>query len=311
MRRLRPQIVILIIAAIVALILLLWLARQRQPIVPPGLAGQPGNATASTSVPAASAVSPDALPASEDPNGPASPALPFQARAAAAMDLSSGELLYQFHPDMRWPVASLTKVMTAVVVGEYMNPGQIITLAGPDFAVGGSSLTANLQPGDQYSVQDLLKVLLVPSSNEAAEAFARTYGASRFMAAMNSQAAIWGLTSTYFGDPSGLSAANQSTPREFLELMRHAYAEHPEIFAITQSQAVAVQELRSGVFKQFSSTNNFTGRPDFLGGKTGTTPTAGDNLVSVFLVQGRPVAVLVFGAADRYAATASLLQLIQ
>jgi D-alanyl-D-alanine carboxypeptidase len=297
---------------LVTLVLSLWFGERRTDNVPlPNPASQPAGGSASSSVPSASAVSPDALPASENDEPGSNAGLPFRAKAAAAMDLTNGEMLYEFQSDLRWPVASLTKVMTAFAVAEHMDQASTIILAGNDFAVGGSSLTTNLQPGDEYRVADLLKILLVPSSNEAAEALARDYGKSRFMATMNSQAAFWGLGSTYFHDPSGLSAANQSTPREFLELVRRAYASHPEVFTITRSPGVAAQDLRTGAFKYFYSTNNLAGRPDFLGGKTGTTPTAGENLVSVFLVQGRPVGVLVFGADDRYAATASLLQLIQ
>jgi D-alanyl-D-alanine carboxypeptidase len=76
---------------------------------------------------------------------------------------------------------------------------------------------------------------------------------------------------------------------------------------------VAVAELGSGTLKYFPTTNNFalSGRADFLGGKTGTTPTAGGNLASAFMMNGRPVATVVFDAADRWAGTLSLLQFIQ
>jgi D-alanyl-D-alanine carboxypeptidase len=131
------------------------------------------------------------------------------------------------------------------------------------------------------------------------------------MAAMNAKAAAWGLGNTHFDDPSGISVANQSTPREFVQLARLVYALHPEIFEATRSRVAAAQELTTGSSRQFSTTNNFAGRAGFLGGKTGTTPEAGDNLISVFETAGGPVAVLVFGAVDRYAATESLLQLIR
>lgn len=264
---------------------------------------------ATSSQDSVSAVSPDAM--IQQPTSSLPAAFNLNARAAAVGDFATGAMLYGWNADTRWPVASMTKIMTAEIVLELMDPEAVITLAPEDFSGGPSSLTANLEPGDQYRVADLLKILLVPSSNEAAAAFARSYGHDAFMAAMNKKAITWGLENTHFADPSGISVANQSTPREFLELARKAYILHPEIFAITRDRAVAVMELGAGLFKQFSSTNNFAGRAGFLGGKTGTTPEAGDNLISVFQTGGNPVAVLVFGATDRYAATESLLQLTQ
>jgi len=257
--------------------------------------------------PAVPSVSPDAA---ARPSASSTPAFNLDAKSAAIGDLRAGDLLYGFNADARWPVASLTKLMTAALVLELFPADAVITLVPEDFSSGGA-LTASLQPGDKYRASDLLKVLLVPSSNEAAEAFARAYGRSAFTAAMNAKAASWGLTNTHFADPSGISVANQSTPREFLKLLREVYAAHPEVFVITRERNVSARELLTGAVKYFPTTNSFAGRAGFLGGKTGTTPEAGDNLASIFDTGGTPVAVVVFGAADRYAATESLLQLIQ
>lgn len=299
--------------ALVAFFAAMQFSRQRTVAAPPGGVQAPAatstdrsETSVSPETPAVAGTSTSSA-ASDDDAGAAG----LQLKAAAAMDLSTGGLLYGIRPDRRWPLASITKLMTAMVVTGRMDPDGTIVMAPADFASGGSALTANLEPGDQYRVRDLLKVLLVPSSNEAAAAFARAYGHDAFIAAMNAQAAAWGLAATHFDDASGLSVSNQSTPRELLEMARRIYLAHPEIFAITQSPAATVQELGSGGLKQFPTTNGFAGRPDFIGGKTGTTPEAGDNLVSIFSVGGTPVAVAVFGAADRYAATRSLLQLVQ
>jgi D-alanyl-D-alanine carboxypeptidase len=308
----RPHAIFLGVVACVVLLAGIILHRS-QAIVP--VSGDSSQAAATSSGNPVTSVSADALAPQGGASTTTATAPSFgdslKVKAAAAEDLATGVVLYGFHPDLRWPVASITKLMSAEIILDHMNLGQTITLATPDFAGGSSSLTASLQPGDEYLANDLLKVMLVPSSNEAAEAFARTYGRDRFIAAMNAQAAAWNLGSTHFDDPSGLSAANQSTPREFLDLVRHVYIAHPEIFAITQSRTATVQDLANGAFKQFATTNDFAGRAGFIGGKTGTTPEAGDNLVSIFQVNGDPVAILVFGAADRYAASESLLQWLE
>jgi D-alanyl-D-alanine carboxypeptidase len=302
----RSSIIIFLVAGtIVALVATAAFSSLGPSIIHPVIAP----ATATSSQDSVSAVSPDALVPQLSASSTA--AFNLNAKAAAVGNITTGAMLYGFNADTRWPVASITKIMTATIVLELMDPETIITLAPEDFSGGPSSLTASLEPGDKYRAADLLKVLLLPSSNEAAEAFARSYGHSAFMAAMNKKAVTWGLKNTHFADPSGISAANQSTPREFLELTGKAYILHPEIFAITQNRTITVKDLTTGMFKQFSSTNNLAGRAGFLGGKTGTTPEAGDNLVSIFQVGGDPVVVLVFGATDRYAATESLLQLIR
>lgn len=301
----RLQLILLAAGALLALLAAVVFSKHGSSSIQPGVM----ETTPTSSQSSVISLSPDALVT--QPSTPSMPAFNMNVKAAAVGDLATGVLLYRLHEDMRWPIASVTKLMTAEMVSELMDPEAIITLAPEDFAAGPSALSASLQPGDRYRVHDLLKVLLLPSSNEAAEAFARSYGRSAFMAAMNAKVAAWGLLNTHFDDPSGLSVANQSTPREFLELMRRVYTLHPEIFAITQNRMVAVQDLTSGSFKQFSSTNSFAGRAGFLGGKTGTTPEAGDNLVSIFQIGDKSVAILVFGAADRYAATESLLQFIQ
>jgi len=291
--------------ALVALFAAAWFFDRGRPVPAAGTA-----ATSSFEGSFGASLSADALPEPAAAKTPGSQPAAVQARAAAAMDLETGTLLYVLQPDLRWPIASITKLMTAQIILDRMDPDARIVMAPSDFSAGGSGLSASLEPGDQYRAEDLLRVLLLPSSNEAAEAFARTYGRDAFLAAMNSKAAEWGLLHTHFDDPSGLSAANQSTPRELLQLVRRIRLAHPEIFAVTRARTAAVTELSSGALKQFPTTNEFAGRADFLGGKTGTTPEAGDNLVSVFQAGGRIVATVVFGAADRYAATESLLQLI-
>jgi D-alanyl-D-alanine carboxypeptidase len=289
----RPGIIFLIAGALIALLAALVFSRSGPSAIRPDGNG----AVATSSQNSLPSVSPDAQLSSATSS---SSAFNLNAKAAAVGDLATGNLLYGFNADMRWPVASITKIMTAQIILDLMDPEAIVTMAPSDFSGGGSSLTVNLQPGDQYRVRELLKILLLPSSNEAA-----------FMAAMNAKAAAWGLGNTHFDDPSGISVANQSTPREFVQLARMAYALHPEIFEITKSRVATAQELSTGSSRQFSTTNNFAGRAGFLGGKTGTTPEAGDNLISIFQTDRGPVAVLVFGAIDRYAATESLLQLIR
>jgi D-alanyl-D-alanine carboxypeptidase (penicillin-binding protein 5/6) len=233
---------------------------------------------------------------------------PITAHAALIADVTTGDILFNFNPGMRWPIASLTKLMSAEVIKDQMDLSKNITLTASDFEGGGSNLTRALEPGATYRGTDLLKIMLTSSSNEAAEAFARTYGRAAFVAAMNAQAAAWGLLNTNFSDASGLAASDQSTTKDYKELALHVWRAHPELFLITRLPANSVIEQNSGLAQTFLSTNMFAGRPDFLGGKTGTTPEAGENLLTFFSYRSHPVMILLFGSGDRFGETESLFQ---
>jgi D-alanyl-D-alanine carboxypeptidase len=231
----------------------------------------------------------------------------LSARAALMADVSTGEILMNVNPSLRWPIASITKLMTASIALEELPQSEIVTLTSEDFLAGGNSLTQDLVPGNAYRVSELIKILLVSSSNEAAEALARTYGRERFIARMNAVAAAYGLRDTHFDDPSGLAAANQSTAAELKTFVIEIRKAHPEIFRTTQATSVTVTEVETGKMQIFRSTDQFAGRLGFLGGKTGTTPEAGENLVSIWELAGKPVVVVVFGSSDRFRDTEALI----
>lgn len=228
------------------------------------------------------------------------------ARAILVADLESGEEILRVRADAEWPIASLTKLMTAAIVLERFDLNEEIILAEDDFALGRNGMGGALAPGETYLARDLLTLLLVPSSNEAAEAFARVYGRENFIAVMNEQATKWGLARTSFADPSGVSPENRSTAEDLFLLVQNLYARYPDIFLLTRSPQAAAPET-SGTMKTVTSTHAFAGRPDFLGGKTGTTPLAGENLISIFSY-GRPAVIIVLGDENRFGNTARLFQ---
>lgn len=226
--------------------------------------------------------------------------------AALLSDLKSGEVYFDLNSSKRWPIASITKLMTSVISSRNLNPQTAITLTEADFAIPQNQVN-HLKVGDRYTVRDLTKIILISSSNEAAEALARVYGRDNFISQMNSEARKWGMLETYFQDPTGLSVSNQSTARDIWKLVSRIYENFPGIFSMTRNRVVAVKELGSGKEWLTSSTNSFAGRPDFLGGKTGYTDEASGNLVSLFSHTGRPVLVVVLGSLDRFGDTEKLI----
>ena len=220
------------------------------------------------------------------------------AQAALVADLQSGTIFYSENADKRWPTASITKLMTASVALDHFTLDQRITITPQIFSADPEEVT--LVPGGTYTTGDLLHVMLMPSSNVAAEAFADTYDRSGFMAAMNARAAEWGMTNTYFDDPSGISAANQSTADDMLLLAQKIYTGYPQIFSFTRTPQTTITELNSGKSVPVKSINDFAGQPDFIGGKTGHTDQADGNLLSVFNDDGHPVLIIVLGTNSRF-----------
>jgi len=228
----------------------------------------------------------------------------LQDEASLVADIDTGTVFERVNDATRWPMASLTKLMTATLVFDDIDLNATITITPQMFAADPEERT--LVVGGTYSVNDLLHALLLPSSNVAAEAFADYYGRARFMDMMNARAVAWGMTNTYFDDPSGISSANQSTPDDLLKLAQKVYQNYPQIFAITRTPEVMITELNSGKKVLVQSINDFAGAPDFVGGKTGHTIEADGNLLSVFNYDGHPFIVIVFGSNDRFGDTKAL-----
>ena len=222
-------------------------------------------------------------------------------------DLLSGDVYISQNADKRWPLASITKLMSAVVLLRAQGGGQTIVTIPPTAASEtGDTNATGLVGGSRYRASDLLNVMLVASSNDAAVALATHHGFQNFVAEMNAAARDWGLADTYFDEPTGLSVSDESTPRDVFRFLSKIYGTYPEILQTTRKQSVAIADVDSNLHHVFPSTNSFAGRADFIGGKTGFTDDARGNLVSVFSVAKRPVVVIVLGTEDRFGETEKL-----
>ncbi len=226
--------------------------------------------------------------------------------AALIADLGTGQVYFASSSDKRWPTASITKLLTASFALDHMASGTEIALTSQDFLAAGGDVANGLRVEDRYAVRDLLRAMLAVSSNEAAEALANNFGRENFMAGLNARAAEWGMAQSHFSDPTGLSAANQSTAEDLLALARHIYRDYPELLAVTRTPKVSVRELNSGELKFLQNINTFAGQADFVGGKTGYTDDANGNLLSIFKYQGRTIVVVVLGTEDRFGQTRNL-----
>lgn len=233
------------------------------------------------------------------------PAPAIQAQIALVADIKNGGIYFDLNPNIRWPLASITKLLSAVVLSQNIPLNQSATISIEDVPTDKSG--TDLVVGNSYSIGDLRLAMLLESNNEAAMAIANFYGYDKFVGAMNAKAKEWGLDNTNFDGPIGISASNQSTATDLLSLARRVYDQYPEVFKITRTKSAYITELKSGKKILLNNINLFAGRPDFLGGKTGYTEEASGNLLSLFSYKKQPILIIVLGTGDRFGDTEKLL----
>jgi D-alanyl-D-alanine carboxypeptidase (penicillin-binding protein 5/6) len=218
----------------------------------------------------------------------------LSAKAFLLYDLNAAQTLYQQQADVALPPASLTKLMTALLVLEADRLNEQVTVRGSDL-VGGA--TMGLQVGERLTVAELLRGLLIPSGNDAATALARHSGGSvaAFVEQMNQRGQQLGLTQTHFVNPHGLDAPGHVTSAtDLLTITRQvlAYPLAQEIVA-TSAATVAGHRLRN--------TNELlTTYPGANGVKTGTSDAAGQCLIASIAEEGQRVLIILLGSQDRY-----------
>jgi serine-type D-Ala-D-Ala endopeptidase (penicillin-binding protein 7) len=217
------------------------------------------------------------------------------ASAVLVMDQKSGEVLFGKNADVTQPIASITKLMTAMVVLNAQQPlHQILSVTTAD-AVATRRTHSRLRVGARLSRGELLRLMLMASENRAAAALARSYpgGLSRFVKHMNDTAQMLGLDSTHFADPTGLNTANLSTARDLAALVKHAYRfDLVREYSTTPEYAVSLRRARTTMFH---NTNRLTRSADWDIGlsKTGFITASGQCLVLQAAVAGRPLIIVI------------------
>lgn len=232
--------------------------------------------------------------------------------------LNSDITLFNRKTDGRWPIASITKLMTAIVATEAGMLERTITMTEDMVATEGDA--GNFKVGELVSGSDLLESMLLVSSNDAAEAFAQSYGRDAFIRLMNEKAQKLRMFNTHYVDPSGLSPMNQSTPNDLYALAGHLYEIHPAILGISRMNKTTVVDLKTNRKRTLSTINEFaaqrlvggSARIAFVGGKTGYIEEAegNGNLFSIFTHDGQPFVIVVLGSPDRFGETKLLLTCI-
>lgn len=197
------------------------------------------------------------------------------------------------------PVASIVKLMTALVAAEYINLDKEITV--PKEAAVFTS-RPRLQPGDKVSAYQLLYPLLQESSNEAAVTLASAVGRDYFVNLMNKKAAALGMVNTHFADPAGVSPENISTAEDLFLFAKYLLNNRSFILKIT-SGTVGANAYGPSEFKDLNNFNVFAGQANFLGGKVGETEQAGQTMLAIWNEnlggEVRPMVIVVLGSKDK------------
>lgn len=226
-----------------------------------------------------------------------SPALIVDARVALIKELDGREI-FVFNPEQHWPLASITKLMASAVALEKIGAGQKITISEKAIAADGDA--GNFKIGEKIAAEDLIKAMMLVSSNDAAVALAEFFGWDAFVAEMNKKTRDLQMTRTNFYDPAGLDLANQSTIHDIEKMVKYIFRHHPELFTWSTQKQLDIAGRR------LLNISKFAGRSDFAGGKTGFLEEASGNLVSIFKNKGKNVLIVVLGVEDRFSATERL-----
>jgi D-alanyl-D-alanine carboxypeptidase len=221
-----------------------------------------------------------------------------------AVNLSHNSVVLEKNTNQPYPIASVTKLMNAIVAFENIDIDQTITLTEKMLEPLGYSPSLFL--GLNVSAKNLLKASLIQSTNDASESLAYFLGKEKFLDLMNKKAKELDMANTVFFDAHGLNPANRSTATDIAKLLTYIYNNHPEILSITKDNNFWLPDSTGRLLK-FQNVNNFYNLPEFIGGKTGYLPEAKQTLASLFNVNKEPVAIILLYSSNRQSDTFTII----
>lgn len=224
-------------------------------------------------------------------------------------DADAQVVLASWNANDRAPMASVTKVMTAILVVENVDLNEIVTV--PSFATSARGSTAGLVAGEQWTVGDLLIAMMVRSGNDAALTLGWYVGGesvSAFVDMMNAKARSFGMNDTNFANPNGLDNEDHySTANDLLTLIIESQ-KYPDVQRVGRIKLVNMPAGPNGQSRTFTNTNKLLGTyPGVVGLKTGDTPWADKVLLGVTERTGRTIYTVVMHSDDHFSDTRELI----
>jgi D-alanyl-D-alanine endopeptidase (penicillin-binding protein 7) len=221
----------------------------------------------------------------------------LRSSAALVLDATGSSILYARHSDVAMPIASITKLMTALVVMDAGQPLEETLEISVEDVARGRGAVSRLTPGVELSRGDLLHLALMASENRAAHALGRTYpgGLEACVAAMNAKARELGMQATRFVEPTGLSNENVASAEDLSKLVIAA----AKVPAIREYSTDTSYEVRVGRrVLTYRSTDSLTSKPDWdiVVQKTGYIAQAGRCLVMQTIIEARTVVIVLLNS---------------
>lgn len=228
----------------------------------------------------------------------------LSAQAAIIIDDVSKVVLFTKGENLIFPMASTTKLMTALVASEYFKPEEILTVPAQKM----QGVTVGFKYGDTISFNDILYAMLLPSGNDAALTIAYNYpgGVNKFVERMNQKANELNLHRTHFVDPTGLDEKNITSIKE-LVLLASTTIKNPLLKSIVSTKEKVIFNTNGTRMYHLYNLNILLGKDGVDGIKTGFTDEAGQVLVTSKSEQKRTIILAVMKSQDRFADTKELL----
>ncbi len=237
--------------------------------------------------------------------------LTLPVKGAIAIDQTTGTVLFEQTADTQLPIASLTKLVTALVILSNHHLDDVVTIPTlPTYQAADARM--GLLPGDHFSISQLVSALLIPSANDAADALAIYHSGSldAFSQAQNAKLKLWSVPTTHLANASGLSDDNNySTARDLSKIANLALI-NPFIRSVVSQPNLTITNQEGRVY-QLATTNQLLSIKDFHGIKTGYTLAAGQCYIGLVTINGHEVITVVLGAQDRFGNTKTMTDWIK
>ncbi|MBI4036354.1 D-alanyl-D-alanine carboxypeptidase [Candidatus Daviesbacteria bacterium] len=232
----------------------------------------------------------------------------FSARAVLAKDLESSTILFEKNLKTKLPIASTTKIMTALVSSAYFAQNAPLTVNSGAGIIGAS---AGFLKGETLSFRSLLYGMLLNSGNDAAYSIAENYpgGVTGFVTAMNQKAKELNLLYTHFDNPAGFDSPNHFSSAEDLAIITQEALKNPQlakIFATKETEVSSMDKTKTHSLRNLNKL--LSSVVGVLGVKTGYTKEAKENLVGLVERNNHRILTVVLGSNDRFGETSALIE---
>lgn len=233
---------------------------------------------------------------------------PLSAKAVFVKDLTTGTILYQKNANDRLPIASTTKIMTALVASSYFKPNSDLKVDSGSNIPGSK---VGLYKGEDLSFRSLLFGMLLNSGNDAAYAISENYpgGILGFVSAMNKKAQDLNLTNTHFENPAGFDSPNHFSSAKDLSIITEEALIDPQLARIFATKQTYIVSLDKKYTHNLANLNKLLSTvKGVLGVKTGYTDVAKENLVTLVDRDNHKILTVVLGSDDRFGESTNLIE---